>query len=159
MKIWIEDRNEMEEILRRAPVGRLGLADGGEPYVVPLNFAYEGGRIFFHTGLEGRKLEMMEKNPRVCFEVDEMSEAVVNEEMACMSTAYYKSVIAWGSARLLDDDTDKMKALDLLMQKYAEGKEYEPIPEHTLAIVTVCEMKIDKMTGKANLPDDDESSP
>ena len=159
MKVVIEDRAEMQGILDRAQVGRLGLADENEPYVVPLNFVYSDGHIYFHTGLEGRKLDIMWKNPRVCFEVDEILEVVINEETTCFSTAYYKSVIAWGNARLLDDDTEKMKALDLLMQKYAEGKKYEPIPEHTLAIVTVCEMKIDKMTGKANLPDDGESSP
>ncbi len=152
MKKWIEDRDEIEEIIRRAAVGRLGLAADGEPYVVPLNFAYEDGRIFFHTGLEGRKLEMIKKNPRVCFEVDEQAEVVVNEQ-ACLSTAYYYSVIAWGTARLVDGAEDKMRALDLLVTKYAGPTRCEPIPEHALSIVNVCEIEIDTMTAKANLPD------
>jgi nitroimidazol reductase NimA-like FMN-containing flavoprotein (pyridoxamine 5'-phosphate oxidase superfamily) len=157
MKVVIEDRAEMQAIFGRAQVGRLGLADENEPYVVPLNFVYSDGRICFHTGLEGRKLDIMWKNPRVCFEVDEILEVVINEETTCFSTAYYKSVIAWGSVRVLDDAAEKMKALDLLMEKYAAGKKYEPIPEYALAIVNVCEIKIEEMTGKANLPDDGES--
>ena len=87
MKVWIENRDEMEEILQRADVGRLGLADDDEPYVVPLNFAYSDGCIYFHTGFEGRKLEIIQKKPRVCFEVDEQLEIVINEQ-PCLSTAY-----------------------------------------------------------------------
>ena len=154
MKVLIEDTKEIEEILERAQVGRLGLADGEEPYVVPLNFIYDNGHIYFHSGVEGRKLDIIKKNPRVCFEVDEMSEVFVNPEGSCFSTAYYKSVIAVGTARLLDADDEKIQALDLLMKKYAAGREYEAIPEHAMAIVGVCEIKIDKMAGKASVPDD-----
>jgi len=152
MKKWIEDRAEMEQIVNRASVGRLGLADADEPYVVPLNFVYHDGCIYFHTGLDGRKLEIIEKNPRVCFEVDEEGDLVVNEQ-SCLSTAYYYSVIAWGNARLLQETEDKMKALERLVAKYAGDKKCEPIPEHALAIVNVCEIRIEKMTGKANLPE------
>jgi nitroimidazol reductase NimA-like FMN-containing flavoprotein (pyridoxamine 5'-phosphate oxidase superfamily) len=152
MKQWIEDRQEMEKILGRASVGRLGLIADEEPYVVPLNFVYHDGAIYFHTGLEGRKLESIEKNPHVCFEVDEEIDIVVNEQ-SCLSTAYYYSVIAWGKARLLEETEEKAKALDLLVAKHAGDKKGEPIPEHALAIVNVCEIRIEKMTAKANLPD------
>lgn len=153
MKKWIEDQKEIEGILDDALVGRLGLSDDGEPYVVPLNFVYSDGRIIFHTGIEGRKLEVLQKNPKVCFEVDELTEVVVNEEAACFSTAYYRSVIAFGTARALESNDEKLEALDGLMKKYAAGKKWE-IPEHALAIVGVWEIKIDKMTAKANVPDE-----
>ncbi len=153
MKKWIEDQKEIEGILDRALVGRLGLSDDGEPYVVPLNFVYSDGRILFHTGIEGRKLEILQKNPKVCFEVDELTEVVVNEEAACFSTAYYRSVIAFGTARALESIDEKLEALDVLMKKYAAGKKWE-IPEHALAIVGVWEIKIDKMTAKASVPEE-----
>jgi hypothetical protein len=154
MKVVIEDKGEMEEILRRAPVGRLGLVDEAEAYIVPLNFAYGDGCIYFHAGIEGRKLDIIGKNPRACFEVDEVSEIIINREMGCMSTAHYESVIAWGNARLLDSAEEKMSAIDLIMQKYAKDEGYEPIPEPGLAIICVVEIKIDKMTGKKNVADD-----
>jgi nitroimidazol reductase NimA-like FMN-containing flavoprotein (pyridoxamine 5'-phosphate oxidase superfamily) len=152
MKTWIEDRGEMEDILRRAEVGRLGMLTEDGPYIIPLNFVFADGCIYFHTGLEGRKLDAIAKNPGVCFEVDEQIEIVINVQ-GCLSTAYYRSVIAWGTARLLDDDTGKMKALELLLAKYAGEGKCEPPPEHALAIVNVCEIRVEKMTGKANLPD------
>ena len=152
MKTWIEKREEMEAILQRAEVGRLGLVTEDGPYVVPLNFAYADGCIYIHTGLEGRKLEAIGKDPRACFEVDEQLEIAINEQ-SCLSTAYYRSVIASGTARMLDDYAEKMKALELLVKKYAGDRTCEPPPEHALAIVGVCEIRVETMTGKANLPD------
>ncbi|UCD58516.1 MAG: pyridoxamine 5'-phosphate oxidase family protein [Candidatus Hydrogenedentota bacterium] len=152
MKTWIENHEEMKDILDRATVGRLGLVTEEGPYVVPLNFAYSDGRIYFHTGLEGRKLEAIRKDPRVCFEADEVLEMVPHEQ-ACLFTTYYRSVMAWGTARLLDDDGEKMKGLELLLRKYGANSKYEPPPEHALAIVNVCEIQIQEMTAKANLPD------
>ena len=152
MKIWIEDRTEIEAILKRAPVGRLGLTSAGEPYIVPLNYAYDNGRIYFHAGLEGRKIEALRESPHVCFEVDELQEVILNEQ-ACLSTAYYRSVIMWGKARLLGSEAEKMKGLELLLRKYAAGKGYEPPPKEMLELVCVCEVEIEKMTGKASVPD------
>ncbi len=152
MKMWIEDRAEIEGILKRAPVGRLGLLSNGEPYIVPLNFAYDNGRVYFHSGLEGRKVEALRENARVCFEVDDFQEFVLHEQ-ACLSTTYYRSVITWGTARLLGSEAEKMKGLDLLLRKYAAGKGYEPPPKEMLELVCVFEVEIDKMTGKASVPD------
>ncbi|MBI4832967.1 MAG: pyridoxamine 5'-phosphate oxidase family protein [Candidatus Lindowbacteria bacterium] len=153
MKQWIENRAEIEDILKEAAVGRLGIVADGEPYIVPLNFAYSDGRIFFHTGVEGRKIDAIRSNPRVCFEVDEVHEVVFNREQTCFSTAYYHSVIAWGTARFVESDAEKMKCLEIIIKKYADDKAFEIPPEHALAIVSVCEIQIDKMTAKANLPD------
>ena len=66
----IRDRGEIEAVLREAEVGRLGTCSGGEPYVVPLQFAYHDGRVVFHCARRGKKLENIARNPRVCFEVD-----------------------------------------------------------------------------------------
>lgn len=153
MKSWIEDKSEMEKILQTQPVGCLGVVDGDEPYVIPLNFGYKDGRIYFHTGLEGRKIEVIAKNPRVCFEVHDAMEIIPNEQV-CFFTAHYRSVIAWGTAKALDNDADKLEALKVIVDKYSEGKQYEPIPEPGLALVTVYEIAVDKMTGKSNLPDE-----
>lgn len=152
MKVSIEDKDEIRAILERAQVGRLGVIVDDEPYVVPLNFAYAEGRIYFHTGLDGRKLAAIGSDWPVCFEVDELLEIVPNEQ-ACLFTAYYRSVIITGKSRLLKDEGEKMRALELLLKKYADGRSYEPPPEHALAIVNVCEIQVDRITAKANLPD------
>jgi len=155
MKTWIEDKQEIEELLERASVGRLGLADDGEPYVVPLNFAHADGGIYFHAGIEGRKIDILRRNSRACFEVDEVGEILVNTSAPCFSTTHYTSVIAFGSVRFLESDEEKLKALDILTKKYARGRKYEPIAEHALAIVNVCELKIEHLTCKVNVADEE----
>jgi len=152
VKIWIEDKDQIRGILDRALVGRLGLIADEEPYIVPLNFAWANDRIYFHTGLEGRKLVAISADRPVCFEVDELLEIVPNEQ-ACLFTAYYRSVIITGTARLLEDDSEKMRAIELLLEKYAADASYAPPPEHALAIVNVCEITPSQITAKANLPD------
>jgi len=151
VKIWIENQDEIREILERALVGRLGVIAGGEPYIVPLNYVYAGGRIYFHTGLEGRKFEGIGGDRPACFEVDELLEIVPNEQ-ACLYTAYYRSVIIMGKTRLLEDENEKMRALEFLLKKYTGAVPVEPPPVHALAIVNVCEITPDRITAKANLP-------
>ncbi len=66
----IRDQAGIQEILEKGLVCRLGLYDGQYPYVVPMNFGYRDGRIYFHCAAEGRKIDILQKNDRVCIEVD-----------------------------------------------------------------------------------------
>jgi len=66
----ITDRIEMDRIIHTAMVCRLGLSDDGQPYVVPLNFGYDGSVVYMHSARQGRKLEIISRNPRVCLEFD-----------------------------------------------------------------------------------------
>jgi nitroimidazol reductase NimA-like FMN-containing flavoprotein (pyridoxamine 5'-phosphate oxidase superfamily) len=66
----INDCLEIETILQHAIVCRIGLAVGDEPYIVPVSFGYENRRIYFHSALAGKKISMLKKNSRCCFEVD-----------------------------------------------------------------------------------------
>ena len=67
--VFIDSREEMEQILREEVLGYLGLAGDGPPYVVPLNYAYAAGKILFHCALTGQKLDAIRRNPHVCFTV------------------------------------------------------------------------------------------
>ena len=64
---------QVEHLLESQVVGRIGCHAEGRTYVVPVTYAYQGGMIWGHTG-EGLKVQMMRKNPRVCFEVDQMDD-------------------------------------------------------------------------------------
>lgn len=68
----ITDRAVMEEIIQGTEVCRMGLCDGGTPYVVPMNFGYQDGKVYMHSAVEGRKLDTIRKNPeaRPFFKVD-----------------------------------------------------------------------------------------
>jgi nitroimidazol reductase NimA-like FMN-containing flavoprotein (pyridoxamine 5'-phosphate oxidase superfamily) len=65
------DPQEIERILGSATIGRIATngADG-YPYITPVNFVHQEGNIYFHSALKGEKLENLERDPKVCFEVD-----------------------------------------------------------------------------------------
>lgn len=110
---------EMEEILKRAEVGRLALYDGSSPYIIPLNFAYLNGKIGFHCDWKGKKLDIIARNPRCCFEVDKfMGEVTYHYDALCHLD--YDSVIATGKARIENGEDEKYAFFQLLHAKYKE---------------------------------------
>ena len=103
----ITDRAEIEAILHEAMVCRIGLADDGEPYVVPLSFGYEDGSVYIHSAPEGKKIALCwQKNPRCCFEVD-ICDGVIRGDTPCSWGMRYRSVIGFGRAVILADPQEK----------------------------------------------------
>ena len=132
--------SEMVDILNRAEVGRMALFDGTIPYIIPLNFLYKDGKIIFHCAWEGRKLDIISKNPNCCFEVDQyMGEVSHHYESRCHLD--YESVLAFGRARIEDNDETKVQLLQLLSERYNELYK-KPVSEggkrFTLEQVTEC---------------------
>ena len=144
----IRDEAEIQEILEKGLVCRLGLYDGQYPYVVPLNYGYRNGCMYFHCAREGRKIDILKKNDRVCIEVD-IDSRVVRGETPCRCTAKYRSVIGFGRARIIDDEREKKDGLDVIMAHYGgQGGEYD---EKSLQRTCVIEVVIENMTGKQSL--------
>jgi nitroimidazol reductase NimA-like FMN-containing flavoprotein (pyridoxamine 5'-phosphate oxidase superfamily) len=141
----ITDRAEIDRILDKAIVCRLGLSSDSQPYIVPMSFGYDGKALYFHSADEGRKIEMIRANPRVCFEVD-MDHEVVKREGSCTWTIKYNSVIGFGTASIVDDRQSKAAALNALMRHYGGG-EYT-IGDKMLDTVAVIKVDIDSVSGK-----------
>jgi nitroimidazol reductase NimA-like FMN-containing flavoprotein (pyridoxamine 5'-phosphate oxidase superfamily) len=149
----IRDWVEMEGILREAEIGRFGTCAGGEPYVVPLNFAYEDGKIVFHCARRGKKLENIAGNSRVCFEVD--SGQVMQADEPCGFSFSYRSVIAYGEARVHTDPRKMVEALRLLVGKYALRRMSDQLTSEAVSRyenLAVVEITVDEMTGKRSPP-------
>ncbi len=142
----ITDKDTLEEILRRAVVCRIGLSEDNVPYVVPVCFGYKDGCIYIHSAGQGRKIEIIRKNNKVCFEVDVDVEPVPGEK-ACKWTVKYISVIGFGRASLIDGHQEKIDALDIIMGHYSgrDSHDYEP---HALDLTAVIKIEIQSMTGK-----------
>ncbi len=141
----ITDRAAIDEILHRATICRLGLADDGQPYVVPLCFGYDGEALFFHSATAGRKIDMIGRNSRVCFEVD-VDQKIVEAAKACGWTMKFKSVIGFGRARLIDDPVEKEEGIHTLMRHYSH-KAFT-LAKGVLAKTLVIKVEIDSMSGK-----------
>jgi len=141
----ITDRAEIDAIIRQCRVCHLGLSDDGEPYIVPLCFGYDGEALYFHSAREGKKIDILRKNNRVCIEFDlhgEMKES----EHGCKWGITYRSVIGFGTAELLDDGDAKRKALDILMAQYSD-KEFS-FPDEIVTKTAVIKVVIAQITGK-----------
>ena len=141
----ITDKSEIESIIRKSLVCRLGLADDGSPYIVPLCFGYKDNGLYFHSAKEGRKIEILKRNNDVCFEFDDNLE-VQTGKAACDWGMKYRSVIGYGRASFIEDPEEMRKALDIIMRQYADGDfEYS---EKVFGKALVIKVDIQSMTGK-----------
>lgn len=151
----IKDRNVIIDLLNTSHVGRLGtVGKDGRPMIKPLNFAYHDEKIYFHTAKEGEKIDDIKRDSRVCFEVDLPIAYVRADENPCRAEYLYRSVIIKGRAVLVEDRTERISALKLLMKKYQPEGGYGDFLEEKLAITGVVRIDIEEMTGKEDLGND-----
>ena len=142
----IEGREVLEEVLQTAHVCHLAMSDDDQPYVIPLNFGYEDNALYFHCAQEGKKLDILSRNNRICFEVD-IDHELVKGESACEWGMKGRSVVGIGRARLINDAVGKQQALDIIMKHYGapepfsyKGKGFEK--------ALIIKVEIESMTGK-----------
>jgi nitroimidazol reductase NimA-like FMN-containing flavoprotein (pyridoxamine 5'-phosphate oxidase superfamily) len=140
----LTDSKEIDEIVKKATVCRLGLVDGDEAYIVPVNFGYERNAIYFHSALEGRKIELLKRNDKICFEIETDVGIGKNDKSECK--VKYRSVIGMGRARILESAEEKVRGLKAIMRQCAGG-EYSFLEER-LDTVLVVEIRIENVTGK-----------
>jgi uncharacterized protein len=127
-----KDEQKINRFLQEALTGFLGLADGGEPYVVPLNFVWWNGCVYVHGAEEGRKIDIIQRNPRVCFTVSEHIGTMVHPVPAKTSTAYM-SVMLFGKAEIVSDLDEATDALRQLLGKYVPGYFHRPLSQQHVA--------------------------
>lgn len=96
---------QIDEVLSKQLVGRIGCCNDGMPYVLPISYTFDGKDVYFHTN-EGKKIDMMRRNPNVCFQVDHMH-----------TMADWESVIAWGTFEELVTNEEKEYAFRLLLAR------------------------------------------
>jgi nitroimidazol reductase NimA-like FMN-containing flavoprotein (pyridoxamine 5'-phosphate oxidase superfamily) len=142
----IKDPKILESILRRAAVCRLGLSENNTPYVVPLNFGYRANCLYFHSAREGRKINIIHKNNRVCFEVEFEAE-LIQAEKACDWGMKYISLIGFGKAYLVENSEEKREALNIILEHYSGRRSFD-YSEKDLKRVVIIKVKIGSMTGK-----------
>lgn len=144
----IKDEDELLDIFYKNNVCRLALAVDNEPYLVTMSYGYRNGILYFHCAKKGRKLEMLKKNNLVCFEIDD-SYSLVGEDTACTYTASFRSIVGYGRIVVVENTSDKIDALNLLMNQHT-GKEKWTYEKEMLSAVTILQLKIDSYKGKKN---------
>lgn len=141
----IKDKDEIEQIIRAAQVCRLAMARENQPYVIPLNFGYRDHTVYFHSASQGKKIDILRENPRVCLEFSIDAE-LVRAETSCEWGLHFKSAIGFGSAKFVEGPEEKKKALDIIMDHYGgTGDDYS---EKMLNLTTVIKVVLTELTGK-----------
>ncbi len=144
-----QDLTETETIamLQSCSSGVLAVqGDDGYPYAVPLSFAYEDGRLYFHSAMAGHKIDAIERNAKASFCVIAADDVVQSK-----FTTHFRSAVVFGKARVVTEDSEKRHALECLAKRYspdyldAAGAEIDGAWKR----VCVIELVIEHMTGKA----------
>lgn len=145
----VTDINEILKILDNSKVLHLGLVDGDEPYVVPMNYGYtyENDKltIWLHCARQGRKLDVMRANPKVFFEMG-YGITPFEGEVACKYGITYSSLMGRGVATIIEDVETKKIALSSLM-KVQTGKDFT-FEDRMAEVVGVVRIDVIEFTAK-----------
>ncbi len=120
--VFLEDRKEIETIIRSCKTCYLAVSDGSKPYVLPMNFALDGSdAVVLHGAQEGRLWEILKKNPLVCINWTSGEELAWQDiQVGCSYRVKSRSVIVEGMAELVEDYDEKYRLLQVLMSQYSD---------------------------------------
>ena len=148
-ELEVTDQSQISEILDKCKILHLAMVDGDEPYVIAMNYGYtmEDGKLtlYMHGATQGRKLDVLRANPKVCFEMD-CDLMPFDGEKPCQYGIAYSSVVGNGVAEIVEDPEQKMEALTILM-KTQTGKDFE-FNERLVSIVSVIKIHVAEYTAK-----------
>jgi nitroimidazol reductase NimA-like FMN-containing flavoprotein (pyridoxamine 5'-phosphate oxidase superfamily) len=146
----IKDIIEIDDILSRADACQIALVDGEAPYLVTLNYGFsrESGQLvlYFHCANEGRKLDIIRKNPRACFSVD-IEHILVEGGNGCGWGMKYKSVVGFGRVEVVGEASEREAGLQILMRHYS-GRTGFVFEDNIMAKTTVLKLTADEVTGR-----------
>ena len=143
----IRDPEGILGILEKGMVCHLALADEGRPYLVSMNYGYRDGALYLHSALEGRKIDILRKNPEVCFQVITGTRLATGPDACGDWTMKYRSVTGFGSASFIENGPEKIRAMNILMDHYSTRGPFEFSPPR-LDETLVIRIDIREMTGK-----------
>lgn len=146
----ITDQGTVYDIVERCTCCRIGFHDGAEVYIVPLSFGYEikddACLFYFHGAKEGRKIDLIGKNPHVGFEMD-TGYHLNASDIACRYSAGFQSIIGNGVMAMVTDPEEKRRALALIM-RHTAGKDGWTFGDHEVNAVAVMKMTVTKWSCK-----------
>ncbi|MCX6097503.1 MAG: pyridoxamine 5'-phosphate oxidase family protein [Caldiserica bacterium] len=144
----VTDTKVIRRILGRATLCRVAMVDGSEPYLVPMNCGWDGQHLLLHAAVQGRKVDILRANPRVCVEVDEDIQ-IVTGATGEECTANYVTVIGAGTVSFVLDPLVKARDLNVIVRQCHPGVSEEIFPDEALSCIVVLEVQFDHLTCKA----------
>jgi hypothetical protein len=143
------DRSLIDEIIKSANVCHIAMSDGGQPYVIPVSFGYDGNNLYFHGRAAGKKIDILKANDRVSFEFTVGAE-VVHSDKPCKWNFRYRSVVGFGRATFLDDLKEKEEGLSHILRQYSSVS--FQLPEKAVQTTTVIKISIKSLSSRVSEP-------
>ena len=142
------DEERIMEILKTAPVGNIAtINENGYPYVVPVHFIYDEGKVYIHGLPRGQKISNISINEKVCFETYFMK-GLILDDAPCDVNTEYESVVIAGKAAVIKDTDLKISVLNKIVEKYTPHLSGIEFPDNTIRGTSVIEVIIEECTGK-----------
>ena len=114
-------QEDIQKVLYQGTSGVLAVSgDAAYPYAVPLSYVYDGEKIYFHSAKSGHKIDAVSQNPRASFCVIDQDQIVPEEY-----TTYFRSVIVFGTIRILHDEAEKREAIEKIIAITLEKGEFD----------------------------------
>lgn len=145
----VMEKQQIEEIISKADVCRIAMADGNKPYIVTMNFGYVAGtapRLYFHCAPQGKKLDILRKNSHVCFEMD-IDHQLFKGGKGCDWGMKFSSIVGYGNISVITETKAKVEALNCIMDHYEGGGSYI-YDEKMVDKTTILMLEITEMTAK-----------
>ena len=142
---------QARQALEAGFAGRLAtVSEDGHPYCVPLLYIWADNQVFLHgTSAHGHLRTNVEREPRVCFEIDEPDEVFDYGRFECDTGLAFQSVILFGRISIAEETATKQWFCERLMEKYGKPNSIRPknfFPR--LDVITVYAMTVERITGK-----------
>lgn len=149
-KTHLLTQEQILKLLHRAEVGRLGtFSEDGYPYIVPMHFVHFDGKIYLHGLPKGEKIDNINHNLNVCFEIDEMLSLLYDGvENPCDVNSEFNSIIIQGHASIVEDFNEKNEALLKLVEKYTPHLKNNEMPIKMIKGTAVIRIDIVKCAGR-----------
>ena len=149
----VTDETWIRRFLHQAPIGILATVAEGQPFINTRSFVYDetANCLYMHGAMEGRTLANISQNDRVCFSVVEMGRLIA-ADVAEKFSVEYAGVVIFGRASLVEEESEKNRALQLLLDKYAPhlkvGEDYRPPDEREVRRTAILCIHIEQWSGK-----------
>ena len=147
----LRDPGEIRGVLEKAEACHLALADNDTPYMVTLNYGLRKGErlaLYFHCAHEGRKIDMLRRNNRVCFGADVDREFFQSDTgTSCGCSMRFRSVVGSGRVAFVTDPAEKLEGLSAILNHFAPGATMR-FTEEMIARTTVLRLDVEEISGK-----------
>jgi uncharacterized protein len=146
----LDNKEELSQILKDGKMIQIAFLDKNEPYIVTLNYGYDWPNerllLYFHSAPEGRKMDLIQDNPRVCFSIA-ICDPFIAGEKACNYGMKFRSIVGYGTIRILENEEERLHGLNLLMKNYT-GSDVWEYDKEMLKKTTVTCLEVEKLSGK-----------